>query len=105
MIKSVKRSISILAIQIELDDEEDSPIADWFYDSKPLLDTPHVNGSTYKKWNLSLPQIATLYRMANQLMTDLVDDNYFYLFDLKSFFTAKALNIAIPGKFTPDFGI
>ena len=36
--------------------------------------------------------------MANQLMTDLVDDNYFYLFDLKSFFTAKALNIAIPGQ-------
>ena len=57
-----------------------------------------MNGSTYKKWNLSLPQIATLYRMANQLMTDLVDDNYFYLFDLKSFFTAKALNIAIPGQ-------
>ena len=85
------------AIQIELDDEEDSPIADWFYDSKPLLDSPHVNGSTYKKWNLSLPQIATLYRMANQLLTDLVDDNYFYLFDLKSFFTAKALNVAIPG--------
>ena len=26
-----------------------------------------------------------------------MDDNYFYLFDLKSFFTAKALNIAIPG--------
>ncbi len=35
--------------------------------------------------------------MANQLLTDLVDDNYFYLFDLKSFFTAKALNVAIPG--------
>ncbi len=35
--------------------------------------------------------------MANQLLTDLVDDNYFYLFDMKSFFTAKALNIAIPG--------
>lgn len=35
--------------------------------------------------------------MANQLMTDLVDDNYFYLFDLKSFFTAKALNVSIPG--------
>ena len=44
-----------------------------------------------------MPQIATLYRMANQLLTDLVDDNYFYLFDLKSFFTAKALNVAIPG--------
>jgi pre-mRNA-processing factor 8 len=41
--------------------------------------------------------------MGNQLLTDLVDDNYFYLFDLKSFFTAKALNVAIPGgpKFEP----
>ncbi len=47
--------------------------------------------------------MATLHRLANQLMTDLVDENYFYLFDLKSFFTAKALNIAIPGgpKFEP----
>ena len=77
------------AIQIEMDDEEDSSIADWFYDAKPLLDTPHVNGSTYRTWNLSLPQIAALYRMANQLLTDLVDDNYFYLFDLKSFFFYK----------------
>jgi pre-mRNA-processing factor 8 len=41
--------------------------------------------------------------LANQLLTDLVDSNYFYLFDLKSFFTAKALNLAIPGgpKFEP----
>jgi len=63
----------------------------------------HVNGSTYRKWNLTLPQMATLYRLANQLLTDLVDDNYFYLFDPKSFFTAKALNMAIPGgpKFEP----
>lgn len=47
--------------------------------------------------------MATLYRLANQLLTDLVDDNYFYLFDPKSFFTAKALNMAIPGgpKFEP----
>ena len=47
--------------------------------------------------------MSTLYRLANQLLTDLVDDNYFYLFDLKSFFTAKALNVAIPGgpKFEP----
>lgn len=62
-----------------------------------------VNGSTYRKWNLSLPQMATLYRLANQLLTDLVDENFFYLFDPKSFFTAKALNMAIPGgpKFEP----
>ena len=63
----------------------------------------YVNGSTYKWWNLSLEKMAVMYRLGNQLLTDLVDDNYFYLFDLKSFFTAKALNLAIPGgpKFEP----
>ena len=50
-----------------------------------------VNGTTYRRWQLTLPIMSTLYRMGNQLLTDLVDDNYFYLFDLKSFFTAKAL--------------
>lgn len=47
--------------------------------------------------------MSTLYRLANQLLTDLVDRNYFYLFDLKAFFTSKALNMAIPGgpKFEP----
>ena len=91
------------AIQMELDGDEDKPVAEWLYDGKPLVDTRHVNGTTYRKWNLSMPQMATLYRLANQLLTDLVDDNYFYLFDLKSFFTAKALNMAIPGgpKFEP----
>lgn len=68
-----------------------------------LFEYSFVNGSTYRKWNLSLPQLATLYRLANQLLTDLVDNNFFYLFDPKSFFTAKALNMAIPGgpKFEP----
>lgn len=62
-----------------------------------------VNGTSYKNWNMTLPVMSTLYRLANQLLTDLVDDNYFYLFDLKSFFTSKALNMAIPGgpKFEP----
>ena len=41
--------------------------------------------------------MSNLYRLANQLLSDLVDKNYFYLFDLKSFYTAKALNVAIPG--------
>lgn len=69
----------------------------------PLNFFRHVNGPTYRKWYLTLPQMATLYRLANQLLTDLVDDNYFYLFDHASFFTAKALNMAIPGgpKFEP----
>ncbi len=70
---------------------------EWFYDHRPLADSKFVNGTSYRRWHLSLPQLACLYRMANQLLTDLVDDNYFYLFDMKSFFTAKALNVAIPG--------
>ena len=62
-----------------------------------------INGSSYRRWNITLPIMSTLYRLGNQLLTDLVDDNYFYLFDLKAFFTAKALNVAIPGgpKFEP----
>lgn len=91
------------AIQMELDPNEDSFVYNWFYDHKALVDTCHVNGPSYKKWCLSLPQMATLYRLANQLLTDILDDNYFYLFDIKALFTAKALNLAIPGgpKFEP----
>ncbi|KAH8048735.1 U5 snRNA binding protein [Aureococcus anophagefferens] len=39
------------------------------------------------------------------LVSDLLDPNYFHLFDKRSFFTAKALNCAIPGgpKFEPLF--
>ncbi|CAF0798840.1 unnamed protein product [Adineta ricciae] len=91
------------AIQMQLDPDEDKAIYDWFYEHKPLTDTKMVNGTTYRRWQLTLPIMSTLYRMGNQLLTDLLDDNYFYLFDLKSFFTAKALNVAIPGgpKFEP----
>lgn len=62
-----------------------------------------MNGSSYKRWNLDLNIMSNLYRLANQMLSDLVDPNYFYLFDLKSFITAKALNMAIPGgpKFEP----
>ena len=62
-----------------------------------------MNGTTYRRWAFDIPMMATVYRLANQLLTDLVDENYYYLFDLKSFFTAKALNLAIPGgpKFEP----
>ena len=84
-------------IQMELDEHEDSAVIEWFYDHRPLLDTPHVNGPSYKHWNLDLPQMATLYRLSHQLLSDIVDKNYFYMFDRSSFFTAKALNVAIPG--------
>ncbi|PLB33294.1 U4/U6-U5 snRNP complex subunit PRP8 [Aspergillus candidus] len=84
-------------IQMELDESEDGPVYEWLYDHRPLLDTPHVNGPSYKSWNLSLPQMATLHRLSHQLLSDVVDQNYFHMFDLSSFFTAKALNVAIPG--------
>ncbi|KAK3170158.1 Pre-mRNA-processing-splicing factor 8 [Lepraria neglecta] len=84
-------------IQMELDEAEDGPVLDWFYEHRPLLDTPHVNGPSYKEWNMTLPQMATLYRLSHQLLSDLVDKNYFHMFDLPSFETAKALNVAIPG--------
>ena len=49
--------------------------------------------------------MSNLQRLANQLVSDIIDKNYFYLFDLKSFYTAKALNMAIPSgpKFEPLF--
>jgi pre-mRNA-processing factor 8 len=84
-------------VQMELDENEDGPVYEWFYEHRPLLDTPHVNGPSYKKWNLTLPQMATLYRLSHQLLSDVVDKNYFHLFDRESFFSAKALNVAIPG--------
>ncbi|KAG7225970.1 hypothetical protein INR49_018571, partial [Caranx melampygus] len=92
------------AIQMELDPEEDGSVVEWFYEHQPLKDTAKfVNGTTYRRWQFTLPMMSTLYRLANQLLTDLVDFNYFYLFDLKAFFTSKALNMAIPGgpKFEP----
>ena len=90
---------SLEAIQMELDPEEDAAVYDWFYNHKPLADTPQsVNGDSYKHWNLSLPMRANLLRLATPLLNDAsLDPNYHYLFDKHSFFTSKALNLAIPG--------
>jgi pre-mRNA-processing factor 8 len=76
---------------------EDNAVFDWFYDHQPLKYTNMVKGPSYRKWHLPLSVMANLHRLANQLLSDIVDKNYYYLFDIKSFFTAKALNIAIPG--------
>ncbi|ELR20686.1 PremRNA processing splicing factor 8, putative [Acanthamoeba castellanii str. Neff] len=92
-------------IQMEFEEIEDAPVKDWLYDNRPLADTKYINGPSYKSWRLPLPIMANLYRLASQLLSDLNDKNYFYLFDTKSFFTAKALNMAIPGgpKFEPMY--
>merc|ERR1719446_507247 len=91
------------AIQMRLDPTEDEAVIDWFYDPLPLLNTKQVNGTSYRKWRLTLQQQGVLFRLSNQLLSDLMDKNYFYLFEKKAFYTAKALNMAIPGgpKFEP----
>jgi pre-mRNA-processing factor 8 len=88
---------------MELDPNEDNAVYDWFYDHQALKHSKEVNGPSYRKWTLPLNAMANLHRLANQMLSDIVDKNYFYLFNLKSFFTAKALNVAIPGgpKFEP----
>eukprot|EP00948_MAST-09A_sp_MAST-9A-sp1_P002883 g2883.t1 len=85
------------AIWMELDEEDDQHVIEWFFDHQPLKDTRHVNGDSYRKWRLPIPILENCYRLANQIMSDIVDPNYFYLFDKNSFFTAKALNMCIPG--------
>ncbi|KAF2716463.1 putative pre-mRNA splicing factor [Polychaeton citri CBS 116435] len=89
-------------IQMELDEEEDAPVYEWLYDHRPLSDAGpgnggQVNGESYKEWHLTLPQMATLHRLSDPLLSDISDQNYFHLFDLPGFATAKALNVAIPG--------
>lgn len=90
-------------IRMDLDENEDKDVINWFYDHKALVNTSYVNGPSYRKWKLPLPIMSTLYRLSTHLLSDITDSNYFYLFDLKSFFTAKALSMAIPGgpKFEP----
>lgn len=91
------------AIQMELDPEEDQAVFEWFYSHKALVDTDAVNGSSYRRWKLDLATLTNLHRLSRQLLSDLIDPNYFYLFDTQSFFNAKALNVVIPGgpKFEP----
>ncbi|KAH6647243.1 NUC071 domain-containing protein [Truncatella angustata] len=84
-------------IQMELDEEEDAAVYEWFYDHRPLLDTSHVNGPSYKTWNMNLQQMAALHRLSRPLLSENYDPNYFYLFEMKGFLTAKALNVALPG--------
>lgn len=94
------------AVQLELDAEEDAAVFEWFYDHQPLKNTPMMPGQAYKRWQFPLSVMTNLYRLGSQLTSDISDPNYFYLFDKESFFTSKALNMAIPGgpKVAPGSG-
>ncbi|CAI4219162.1 unnamed protein product [Parascedosporium putredinis] len=84
-------------------DDEEPPLS-WsenIEEVEPLPPSNLISTKTktlpYKTWNLSLEQMAALFRLSKPLVSDVVDKNYFYLFDLKSFLAAKALNVALPG--------
>lgn len=51
---------------MELDEEEDGPVVEWFYDHQPLKHTRFVNGPSYRRWKLPLPVMSVLYRWAAQ---------------------------------------
>ena len=93
------------ALRFDLDPEDDADVADWLWDNKGLVGTPHINGETYRRWHLPLRTMATLHRLSSQLLADFTDANSRHLFDLPSLLTSKALNLAIPGgpRFEPLF--
>lgn len=77
----------------------------WLYDARPLSDSKETNGPLYRRWNLDVKTMAHLYRLLQPLLPHVTDPNYYYLFDLNAFLTAKSLNVAVPGgpRFEPLF--
>eukprot|EP00762_Andalucia_godoyi_P001187 ANDGO_02083.mRNA.1 Pre-mRNA-processing-splicing factor 8A len=93
------------AIELELNEDEDAPVLKYFYQPKNLVDMGLVNGPSFRSWRLPLPALSALHRLASPLLVDNLDLNRKFLFSVKAFFTAKALNQALPGgpKFEPLF--
>ncbi|CCF58376.1 hypothetical protein KAFR_0E02230 [Kazachstania africana CBS 2517] len=92
------------SVTLELDSYDDDAVRNWLYDPHPLIDDKNrINGTSYKRWHLDLPIMENLYRLSSPIRNEIMDNNYYYLFDKKSFFTSKALNNTIPGgpKFEP----
>ncbi|KAI5957199.1 PRP8 [Candida jiufengensis] len=81
--------------------DEIGDFKDWIYDEKPLIDDNDVvNGESYKSWNLDADTMHKLYEISKPLL-DTTDHPY----DTNELFTAKSLNVSIPGgpKFEPLF--
>lgn len=93
-------------IQFDADEHANLSILEWLYDEKPGLSdnsNQFVNGESYRSWNLDLTTMATLYQISQPLLPHVTDANYYFLFDKSTFFTAKSLNVVVPGgpKFEP----
>lgn len=82
----------------DLDEDEDGAIMDWFYDPFPRLVLPNqIRGPRRPKgYYFTLETLETLFRHASSILPQLDDKNYFYLWDIKSFYTAKAMHLSIP---------
>ncbi|EPY39064.1 pre-mRNA-processing factor 8 [Angomonas deanei] len=82
----------------DLDMEENAAIADWFYDPFPRLVAPNqIQGNRRPNgYYFSLEVLEALFRQAAPILPALDDKNYFYLWDLQSFYAAKAMHLAIP---------
>ncbi|OVF08136.1 putative U4/U6-U5 snRNP complex subunit [Clavispora lusitaniae] len=95
-------------IQPDLEEDPRFSQIDWIFDDKPFIEDRNVvNGDSYKSWNLDVATMATLYKLAQPLLPHVTDANYYYLFNKEAFFTAKSLNMVVPGgpKFEPLFKI
>lgn len=85
-------------IQLDPEENPDLSVLEWLYDEKPGVSvSDSINGESYKAWSFSLPVMANLYKLAQPLLPHVTDPNYFFLFDKNTFFTAKSLNVVVPG--------
>ena len=93
-------------IQLDAEERPELSVLEWLYDEKPGVGVHGVvNGESYRQWNLSLPAMASLYQLSQPLLPHVTDANYYFLFDSNTFFTAKSLNVAVPGgpRFEPMY--
>lgn len=85
-------------LQDELDEEDNEHILDWFYDPFPRLVTPNqIRGDRRPNgYYFTVDVMEALFRHASSILPQLDDKNYYYLWNLESFYTAKAMHLAIP---------
>ncbi|KAG8345580.1 PRO8NT PrP8 N terminal domain [Trypanosoma vivax] len=86
------------ALYDDLVEEDAAPILDWFYDPFPRLVYPNqIRGPRRPNgYYFTIDVVEALFRNAAPILPTLDDRNYYYLWDLKSFYAAKAMHVAIP---------
>ncbi|CCW68908.1 unnamed protein product [Phytomonas sp. Hart1] len=89
----------------ELEGEDNSAVSDWLYEPFPrLVSSNQIHGPRRPRgYYFNIEVVENLLRLAFPIIPILDDRNYYYLWNLKSFYTAKAMHLAIPRgpKFEP----